>query len=343
MKNLLTLLCIVCACIGFISCDCDQDISYQVFTRTDPRCSNYQGKYCSHIQDQTIATPTPLEGKLIIMYSVDTDTCGFVTNGIPNHDVNDGSKKFPNTPAPINGLFTITNTPTTDPAGPTALSTDRYTAILLNGAIVDLVSDGCCVEGTDGGTDKQVGCGSSAIWRLNPMNPAAKFTTDTHNAHCQETGLYHYHGSPIGVYEYPSTKVSPVIGFAADGFPIHGPYFEDDKGVIREAISSYKLAGKDRPSSGCPFGELGKYIDDYCYDGHGDLDRCNGMVVKGQYYYFVTNEYPYMIGCFTGKPDPSFDRKGTPTPTPSTRPTPTPRKSYDCTSTQWDRRGKNRM
>ena len=150
MKNLLTLLCIVCACIGFIRCDCDQDISYQVFTRTDPRCSNYQGKYCSHIQDQTIATPTPLEGKLIIMYSVDTDTCGFVTNGIPNHDVNDGSKKFPNTPAPINGLFTITNTPTTDPAGPTALSTDRYTAILLNGAIVDLVSAGCCVEGTEG-------------------------------------------------------------------------------------------------------------------------------------------------------------------------------------------------
>ena len=308
MKNLLTLLCVVCACTGFGQ-NCDQNISFKVFTRTDPKCSNYQGTYCSHIQDKTTETPSPLDGKLIITYSADTGTCGFATNGIPNHNVNDGTDKFQNTPAPVQREFTITNSPTYPPAkaAPTPLGTNRYNAILLNGAIVDLVADGCCVEGKD----KQAECGDpAASWRLNPMNPAAGFTKDRHNAHCQADGTYHYHGPPIGLYEYPSTKVSPVIGFAADGFPIHGPYFEDNKGVIREARSSYRRVATDRPSGQCPVGTKrdGKYIQDYVYvDKSGDLDECNGMVVKGQYYYFVTQGYPYIMGCFKGTPDSTFD------------------------------------
>jgi len=310
MKNLLTLVCIVCACIGFIGCGgCDEDISYKVFTRTDPRCSDYQGRYCSFIQDYSPEKPVNVEGKVIIGYDKSADTCTIFTNGIPNHDMNDGDTKFANTPAPVYKAFTVTNSPTVDPTGPTALSIKRYTAILLNGAVVDLFADGCC----EGGEDKKVGCDPSASWRLNPMNAAAGYTTDKHNAHCQETGLYHYHGPPIGLYEYPSTKVSPVIGFAADGYPIHGPYFEDDKGVIREAKSGWKCC-KDRPAAvdGCPSGTEsdGKYIDDYYYDDADpdvDLDECNGMEVKGQYYYFVTSDYPYMVGCFMGKPDETFD------------------------------------
>jgi len=312
MKNLLTLLCIVCACIGFISCGChDENISYQVFTRFDSKCSNYQGSYCSFIQDYTTGTAAALEGKLVIGYDKSADTCIIFTNGIPNHNVNDETNKFANTPAPVYRCFTITNSPTAAPGTPTPLGTNRYNAILLNGAIVDLIADGCCDEAKGG--DIQAGCADpSASWRLDPMNEKAGFTKDKHNAHCQNDGTYHYHGPPIGVYKYPSTKVSPVIGFAADGFPIHGPYFEDNKGVIREARSSYRKAPPPRPSDGgvCPVGTErdGKYIQDYVYvAGFGDLDECNGMVFKGQYYYFVTHDYPYIMKCFMGTPNPTFD------------------------------------
>lgn len=102
--------------------------------------------------------------------------------------------------------------------------------------------------------------------------------------------------------------VSPVIGFAADGYPIFGSYF-DDNGVIRKALSSFKLKSGSRPSDADnPGGTYdGTYRDDYEYTpGAGDLDECNGMTVDGVYGYFVTDDYPYVLGCFKGEPDPSF-------------------------------------
>jgi len=278
------------------------NISYKVFTTTTPRCSDHQGTYCSSIHD--VHTPADLGGILLIEYSA--GSCTFVTNGIPNHDINDGSTAFSNTPAAVSREFTVTNAPAAAPA-PTPLSVDRYSAILLNGAIVDLFADGCC----DGGVDVLVGCDPKAPWRLDPMSPEAGYHIDTHNAHCQADGTYHYHGPPSGLYVYPSKTVSPVIGFAADGFPIRGPYFEDSTGVIREAVSSWQSISTARPAGDCPVGTTrdGKYIDDYQYvAGSGDLDQCNGMVVKGQYAYFVTSTYPYIMGCFTGTPDPSFSK-----------------------------------
>jgi len=32
----------------------------------------------------------------------------------------------------------------------------------------------------------------------------------------------------------------------------------------------------------------------------------NGMVFKGQYYYFVTHDYPYIMKCFMGTPNSTF-------------------------------------
>ena len=101
-----------------------------------------------------------------------------------------------------------------------------------------------------------------------------------------------------------------MIGFAADGYPIFGPYF-DDNGVFRQATSSYSLRSGNRPTgTGNPGGTYdGTYIDDYEYiAGQGDLDACNGMTVNGQYGYYVSDGYPYIIGCFTGTPDASFDK-----------------------------------
>ena len=101
-----------------------------------------------------------------------------------------------------------------------------------------------------------------------------------------------------------------MIGFAADGFPIYGPYI-DDNGTIRRVASGYQLKTGDRvpqPGEGAfPGGSYdGTFIDDFEFTDAGDLDQCNGMTRDGTYGYYVTDTYPWVIGCFTGTPDASF-------------------------------------
>ena len=137
-------------------------------------------------------------------------------------------------------------------------------------------------------------------------------SADSHNAHTQPSGAYHYHGNPKALFDDHDNKMaSPVIGFAADGFPIFGSYF-DDNGTIRKATSSYQLKQGNRPSGAGNPGRTydGTFVDDYEYiEGAGDLDECNGMSVNGIYGYYVTDSYPYLLGCFQGTPNTSFRKK----------------------------------
>ena len=80
---------------------------------------------------------------------------------------------------------------------------------------------------------------------------------------------------------------SPIVGWAYDGSPIYGPYgFETPTGgVIKRMRSSYVPATSDsnRPSlSSFP---QGSFVNDWVYDGSGDLDEHNGR-------FCVTPEYP---------------------------------------------------
>ena len=109
---------------------------------------------------------------------------------------------------------------------------------------------------------------------------------------------------------FSSTEVivSPVVGFAADGFPIYGSYILDI-GEVRKVQSGYRLKSEARPSGvGQPGGIYdGLFRDNYEFvPGLGDLDECNGMSIDGSYRYYITDEYPYVLGCFSGTPDVSF-------------------------------------
>ena len=80
---------------------------------------------------------------------------------------------------------------------------------------------------------------------------------------------------------------SPIVGWAYDGSPIYGPYgFESPTGgVIKRMRSSYVPTTSDsnRPSlSSFP---QGSFVNDWVYDGSGDLDEHNGR-------FCVTPEYP---------------------------------------------------
>ena len=149
-------------------------------------------------------------------------------------------------------------------------------------------------------------------WRYDPMSPLNQFGTDSHNAHTQPNGAYHYHGDPVAMYA-SGGKASGVIGFAADGFPIYGPFI-DDNGDFRRVTSSYVLRSGARQSQSregaFPGGNYdGTYVDDYEYqEGSGDLDECNGRVTNGRYGYYVTSSYPWVMKCFKGTPDSSFQK-----------------------------------
>lgn len=277
-----------------------QNITGVKFSNSSALCSDYVGQYSSVAND--VGQGTQFNGSLSI--SANASQCTLSSNSIPNHDFNDGANGFPNNVGEVNESFSIAINPT--PAGaPTPLTIDRDNAILLNGVKVDVLAAACFGVGNE-----RTGCNDvNQPWRFDPMHGPNNFNVDMNNAHAQPDGAYHYHGPPP-IFNGDSATPSGVIGFAADGFPIFGPYF-DANGTLRPATSSYQLKSGTRPTgTGNPGGSYdGTYRDDYEYvAGQGDLDACNGMSVNGQYGYYVTDSFPYIIGCFSGAPDTSFNK-----------------------------------
>lgn len=92
------------------------------------------------------------------------------------------------------------------------------------------------------------------------------------DGHPQGDGEYHYHNLSTC---FKDVKVSTVLGYALDGFPITGPLVAKDKYLTTE-----------------------------------DLDECHGLVSdviidgkkKTTYHYVMTQDFPYSAGCFRGKP-----------------------------------------
>ncbi len=275
------------------------DITDAIFTRRSGDCADYAGS--------TIASVTDVQRGVDFDAHVDIvageASCELTSNAIPNHDFDDASASFATPAAAIEKTFVIPREPSFASA-PTALELRTFDGVMLDGVVVDLLAAGCFGVG-----DGRIGCNDlSTPWRYDPMSIFADFGTDEHNAHTQPDGRYHYHGDPLAMYG-PPTEPSPVIGFDADGFPIFGPYF-DDGTQVRAAVSGYTLRAGSRPSgAGEPGGVYdGTYVDDYEFTDAGDLDECNGMTVDGQYGYYVTAGYPWILGCLRGTPDPSFDK-----------------------------------
>lgn len=277
------------------------DITNATLSGQSKNCVDYIEQFTSTVND--INQGIVFHGDLVITQVA--DKCVFKTNAIPNHDFNDGGTAFPNDVSDQNDQFEITISPS-KASQVTAISLQVDNAILLNGVKVDLLAAGCYGVGNG-----KIGCNDMTTpWRYDPMHAENGFAVDSHNAHAQPDGTYHYHGSPIALFEDNANQDSPVIGFAADGFPIYGTYF-DDQGDVRSVKSSYRLKSGSRPSGAeNPGGSYdGSFRDDYEYvAGLGDLDQCNGMTLNGVYAYYVTTTYPYVLACFSGTPDDSFSK-----------------------------------
>ena len=117
-----------------------------------------------------------------------------------------------------------------------------------------------------------------------------------------------------------------IIGFAINGVPIFSP-FDNNLNNLNLATISNNCPGRVRPGgiyyyarapNKCssfildnPSGIYGVALDGFPIYGPGSgfnkvtnsqLDSCHGKFVNGRYGYYMTDEWPYTIGCFRGTP-----------------------------------------
>lgn len=273
-----------------------EDITDVMLTNRSANCADYANTYSAGVTDVQNAKKFSAS----VAITVNSDSCVINSNAVPNHDFN-ATGNFGTRFAEQEHSFSLPANPEFA-LEPTALSLNLNNAVFLNGVKLDLLAAGCFGVGNG-----SIGCfDMSTPYRYDPMGTEHKFGADEHNAHTQPDGTYHYHANPMALFEQENPNApSPVIGFAADGFPIFGSYIADGD-ILRRATSSYLLKSGTRP--GGPGGTYdGTFVDDWEYiAGSGDLDQCNGMVQDGVYGYVVTETFPHVIGCFIGTPDPSF-------------------------------------
>ena len=242
----------------------------------------------------------------------------FQVNTIPDHKVG----RFPNSGNPhrisqVAGKYQVTLSPKQNDK-PRQVGFNNF-GIAVNGILFD-----------PGAAEFWMG-NRRSNWQYEALGGAVPLGLDENYGHVQPTGNYHYHGIPMGLLEKLDAKAgmhSPLIGWAADGFPIYvASGYSDQKDATSEIKilkSSYRLKEGQRPGgnrgdNNNPGGRYdGAFVNDYEYvKGLGDLDECNGRFTvtpefpNGTYAYFLTEDWPVIPRLFRGTPDESF-AKGRP-------------------------------
>jgi hypothetical protein len=171
-------------------------------------------------------------------------------------------------------------------------------------------------------------------WILEAIGGPRNLWLDRNNAHVQPDGTYHYHGIPVGLVERLARREAPVLlGYAADGFPIYGPFghakADDPASALKKLEPGWRLKAGTRPPGTPPGRYDGSYAQDFEFvAGSGDLDECNGRegvtpeYPQGTYHYVLNERFPFIPRCFAGTPDASFNLKGPPGGGPGGRPPP---------------------
>ena len=218
---------------------------------------------------------------------------------IPGYDIGPW-KANPNTASNQNFVFKITRKPTKNTGNATKIGLG-HVGIWSNGVSIYNASDGMSYN-------------NAGVWNRNAYFFEG-ISFDNCLGHPAQNGEYHHHVSPKCLYNsVDSSKHSPIIGFAWDGFPIYGAYAHtntDGTGKIKRMTSSYKLKSMVTRNNGPNIDQtypLGCFMEDYEYvTGHGDLDDRNGRFCvtpeypNGTYAYFVTIDqnqtpvYPYVM------------------------------------------------
>ena len=255
------------------------------------------------------ATSQPVEPN-VVKIEIVGDQRVITSNGIPNHKTGRfPNRGNPNRISPQSHEYRV-------PAKPKVA--DRVTPMRgeFGVAVNGVPFDPGAAEFYDG----------EAGWQYEPLSAAIDLGIDVSHAHVQPTGKYHYHGLPTGLLDsvqIDSSRHSPLVGWAADGFPIYAVYgYSDPKDAnsqVKNLTSSYQLKKGKRPGGEAPGGTYdGTFVADYEYvAGLGDLDECNGRQTvtpefpEGTYAYYMTEQWPVVPRMYRGTPSADF-RHGPP-------------------------------
>lgn len=197
-------------------------------------------------------------------YSVSGNTLNVSGNDIPSHPVgtfpiatSDPVHAYDGNPNSISSSDTIS---WSLPANPSVASTPSCT----QGTIGFLVTGARLFNAVDAGDRDAV------AWEGQ----------DDCHGHPNSSGAYHYHNLtdqsclPASAQDVAGQH-SPVVGYAADGFPIYGNLGQD----------------------GVPLSDADL---DICH-GHTHAITFNGKTVV-MYHYHATHAFPYVVGCYRGTP-----------------------------------------
>ena len=230
-------------------------------------------------------------------------------NGIPDHPTGEFPARGNPNPISVQRYeFRIPAAPARA-AQPTPVGMNLF-GVAVNGVVFDAAANEWWRD------DRTTG------WQYEALGGGRNLGLDTQHAHVQPTGAYHYHGMPVALVARLTNGAEKMalVGWAADGFPIYGPWIQTGKDatVTQRARASYQLKKGTRPDG--PGGAYdGTFVRDWEFvAGSGDLDECNGRegvtpeFPDGTYYYVLTDEFPFQPRFWRGQPDDSFMRRGPP-------------------------------
>ncbi|MBO2010703.1 YHYH protein [Hymenobacter negativus] len=230
---------------------------------------------------------------------------------IPSYTIGPSWGNNPNTPSNQNFVYKITRTPVPNTGTATATPLG-HTGVWSNG--VSMYNAWDAMSYTNGG-----------VWRQNAIVVEGP-GFDSCLGHPAANGEYHHHLNPRCLYnDHDSSRHSPIIGYALDGYPIYGAYGYANPttpGALKSMRSSYRtrnITTRTTLPNGSTASQVGPvvnaakpigyYLEDFEYvAGRGDLDDHNGRFCvtpeypMGTYAYFITinrwyeGAYPYTTG-----------------------------------------------
>lgn len=260
-------------------------------------------------------TPTPIPDDVpFVEITVEGNERRIRSNGLPNHPTG----TFPNRGNP--GRITAQTYDFRIPVEPVITKNPIPVGMEMFGVALS----GCFFEA---GTAEWWKNDRNSGWHIEAIGPRGGLLgIDFTNGHVQPSGGYHYHAVPEGLIETLIGKKVPehpvLIGWAADGLPIYGPWgyadANDSASPIKKLLPSWQLKSGERTS--LPDGPGGRYDGTYEEDHEfvedsGDLDRLNGRFgitpefPQGTYYYVVTDSFPFISRYWKGEPSPGMSKR----------------------------------
>jgi hypothetical protein len=278
-------------------------------------------------------------------------TITFIGTGLPYHSY--GNPDTMNNPkAQDLTLEMPLRAGTNDPSGAPYNTGYGRIGVWLNGVAMYNPSAG---NGTpDGFKPAPYGFNYNAAFSV-ALSMGYSFGEDEAGGHASPDGVYHYHdftfgdawvsgngNSPGSVFNTGKSDASlipylngslthadghsKILGWTIDGYPVYGPYGYDTPSNSSSKVRRMKSGYEMKPTSSRLGVEgasnledfpMGIFVQDYEYNGVGDLDTCNGRYCvtpdypNGTYAYFVTlltfvdgngeylsdaPAYPYVVG-----------------------------------------------